>query len=177
MAVCRNVWKWPRPTGKKLISFEGRNIIGWVGTKFTIAIRWICMYFKIVLYHWKFSSLVKASQLSKTLKPLWMNKTVALTSLCWKWDSLASPDFRITFSRSTRVDRYSIRTWTTVLGQRGESWPRWWSSGQRSGFLLWQSEFDSRWLLNFLVCTVRRKDKNKLKRDREWFIFKKRVES
>ena len=39
----------------------------------------------------------------------------------------------------------------------------WWSSGQHSRLLLWRSEFESRWSLQFLFCKLFEKNENKQK--------------
>ena len=39
----------------------------------------------------------------------------------------------------------------------------WWSSGQRARLLLWRSEFESRWSLQFLFCKLFEQNENKKK--------------
>ena len=39
----------------------------------------------------------------------------------------------------------------------------WWSSGQRARPLLWRSEFEYQWSLQFLFCKLFEKNENKQK--------------
>ena len=61
-----------------------------------------------------------------------------------------------------------------VVGRRNYLFdgPRWWSSGQRACHLLQWSKFECRWISHFLFCKLIKKNENKAKRGRGWFIKK-----
>ena len=79
-------------------------------------------------------------------------------------------------SHHTHLDEITLLpgyydTWKKIANEG----PWWWSSGQRSCFLLWQSEFESHWLLNFLYEKMKINEENarvglSLKKDCKWTL-------